>query len=206
MSSNKVENGNNNSQILNADLSSMFANEFRDNRLLESRKIFMSEGVGSGTAKRIISDLLILDSMSNDPIDLYVNSPGGEVNSGFAIYDTIRFIKSDVRVINSGLCASIATIINIAAKKEHRYSMPNSRFLIHQPLIMGQVYGQASDLEITAQQILKTREKINQLLAKECGQKLERVSGDTIRDYWMDAKEALEYGLISKIIESPSDI
>ncbi len=188
------------------EIGQSFVNELRHQKLLESRKIFMSEGVNSDVARRVVSDLLILDSHSDEPITLFVNSPGGEVNSGFAIFDTIRLIKSTVKIVNAGLCASIATIINVAAKKENRYSLPNTRFLIHQPLIMGQVYGQASDLEITAKQILLTREKINKILAEECGQSIDRVSEDTVRDYWMNAHEAKEYGLITNIIEHIKDI
>lgn len=176
-------------------------------RLFEKRKVFISEAITSKSAKRYISELLALDAEKpGEPITLYVNSPGGEVNSGFAIFDTMRFIESPVTVINTGLCASIATVINVAAKKERRWSMPNARFLIHQPLIPGQVYGQASDLEITAKEILKTREKINHLLAKETGTPLAKVEKDTVRDYWMNAQEALEYGLISRIVESYKDI
>lgn len=194
-------------EIVNAGASSSFLSaELREQKLLGHRKIYMSEGVSSETARKIVSDLLILDAESSDPIDLYINSPGGEVNSGFAIFDTIRFIKSPVRIINAGLCASIATIVNIAVPRERRYSLPNSKFLIHQPLIMGHVQGQASDLEITAQQILKTREKINKMLAEQCGQPIEKVSEDTIRDYWMNAGEAVEYGLIGKIIHSHNEL
>ncbi len=176
-------------------------------RLLERRKIFISEAITSKTAKRYISDFLALEhDKPGEPITLYLNSPGGEVNSGYALYDTIRFISSPVTIINTGLCASIATVINVAAKKERRFSMPNAKFLIHQPLIPGQVYGQASDIEITAKEILKTREKINKLLAKETGTPLEKVERDTVRDYWMNAQEALEYGLISKIVETYKDL
>lgn len=192
--------------VVNGGLASAITDQLREQRLLESRSIFMSEGVSSDTARRIVSDLLILDSMSSEPIKLYVNSPGGEVNSGFAIYDTIRFIKSEVKIINAGLCASIATIINCAAQKKNRFSLPNTRFLIHQPLIMGHIQGQASDLEIHATEILKTRKKLNGILSKECGQPLERVEKDTLRDYWMDAKESKEYGLITHIVESAADI
>ncbi len=177
-----------------------------DQRLLEHRTIFISEGIDSNVAKTVVGALLTLDAMNHDPIKIYVNSPGGEVNSGFSIYDTIRFLASSVKIINTGLCASIATIINIAAKKGNRYSMPNTRFLIHQPLIMGQVYGQASDLEITAKEILKTREKINQMLADACGQDVKKVEEDTTRDYWMSADAALKYGLIDKIVSSTKDL
>ncbi len=184
-----------------------FAEQMMDAKLLERRKIFISEAITSRSAKRFVSEFLALEhDKPGEPITLYLNSPGGEVHSGFAIYDTIRFISSPVTIINTGLCASIATVINIAAKKDRRFSMPNAKFLIHQPLIPGQVYGQASDLEITAREILKTREKINKMLAKETGTPLEKVEKDTIRDYWMNAQEAIEYGLITKIVETYKDL
>lgn len=181
-------------------------NCLRDFNLLKARSIFISEAIGSSSAKKIVSDLLTLDSMNSNPIYIYINSPGGEVNSGFSIFDTIRYIKSNVNIINTGLCASIATIINIAAKKENRFSMPNARFLIHQPLISDKIYGQATDIEITANEITKTKTKINQLLAKECGQELQKVENDTQRDYWMSPSEALEYGLIHKIIKNKEEL
>ncbi|MDD9951445.1 MAG: ATP-dependent Clp protease proteolytic subunit [Zetaproteobacteria bacterium] len=179
----------------------------REKSLFDSRCIFMSEGVTSNTAKRIISDLILLDKAnSSDPIILYINSPGGEVNSGFAIYDVIRYIEAPVTMVTAGLCASIATIINVAVPRERRLGLPNSKYLIHQPLIAGQVYGQASDIEITATQIVKTRAKINQVLAEACNQSIDRLTEDTTRDYWMGAEEALEYGLIGKIITRQSEI
>ncbi len=190
-----------------AGLPDAMADQFTEVKLLERRCIFISEAITAKTAKRYISDFLALEhDKPGEPITLYLNSPGGEVNSGFAIFDTIRFISSPVTIINTGLCASIATVINVAAKKERRFSMPNAKFLIHQPLIPGQVYGQASDLEITAREILKTREKINKLLSKETGTSLDKVEKDTIRDYWMNAQEAVEYGLVSKIIETTKDL
>ena len=183
-----------------------FSGNMKDARLLETRSILISEGVTQHTAARVVRDLLILDEANHNTIKIFLNSPGGEVNSGFAIFDTIRFIKSEVIIINTGLCASIATIINISVKKESRYSMPNAQFLIHQPLISGQVIGPASDLEITANEILKTRGRINALLAKECGKTLKQIEDDTIRDYWMTAEEACEYGLIGKVINSRKEI
>jgi ATP-dependent Clp protease protease subunit len=183
------------------------AEQFTEMKMLEGRKIFISEAITARSAKRFISQFLALEAdKAGAPITLFVNSPGGDVSSGFAIYDTIRFISSPVTIVNTGLCASIATIINIAAKKDRRFSMPNAKFLIHQPLIPGQVYGQASDLEITAREILKTRERINKMLATETGTPLDKVAKDTIRDYWMNAQEAVEYGLVSKIIETSKDI
>ena len=177
------------------------------NHWLTNRTVVISEGINSAVAKRVITELMTLEAdKPGSPITIYLNSPGGEVNSGYAIFDTIRFVSSPVRIVATGLCASIATVILVAADKKHRYSSPNTKFLIHQPLIPGQIYGQASDLEITAREILKTRQKINELLAKECGQPLEKVEKDTTRDYWMNAGEALEYGLCTKIIENVRDL
>lgn len=176
-------------------------------KLLENRTIFVSEGINSRVAKTVINHLLALDAQDpGKPIYMYLNSPGGEVNSGFAIYDTMRFIESDVRVVCTGLSASIATIILLGAPKDYRMGMINTKFLIHQPLIGGHIQGQASDLEITAKEIIKTRKKINELLSKECGQPLERVEEDTTRDYWMTSKEALDYGLITKIVSNKKEI
>jgi ATP-dependent Clp protease protease subunit len=176
-------------------------------KLLKTRQLFLSGGVDSKLAKQTIMGLLALEA--DDPekdITLFVNSPGGSVNDGFAIYDTIRFIKPRVKIVASGLCASIATVILIAAAKKDRLAMPNTRLLIHQPLIPMQVYGPASDLEITATEIIKTREKINALLAEECGQDLDRVIKDTQRDYWMDAEGAVKYGLVTRIITERAEL
>ena len=192
-------------QIQNQDLQGLMK-LYRDEELKSKRRLFLSEAVTSQTAKTIVSDLLILDSMSHEPIHLFLNSPGGEVNSGFSIYDTIRFIESPVTIISTGLCASIATIINIAVPKPRRISMPNTRFLIHQPLISGQVYGQASDIEITATQIIQIREKLNRMLADACGHDFKKVEQDTVRDHWMSAGEALDYGLVGRVVTSQSEI
>ena len=183
------------------------AGQASESKLLEKRVIFVSEAINSSVAKRVVSNLLAMDAQeSNKPIYLYLNSPGGEVNSGFAIYDTMRFLSSEVRVVCTGLTASIATIMLLGAPKKYRYSMPNTRFLIHQPLIGGSIQGQASDLEITAKEIIKTRSKINQMLAEECKQPFDKVEEDTSRDYWMNAQEALEYGLITKIVGNVKEI
>lgn len=188
------------------DISSLLTQHLRDSKLYEARTVFLNEAVTPNSASRVVSELFALDFEAKKPIYLFVNSPGGEVNSGFSIYDTISFINSDVYVVTTGLCASIATIINIAVPKNRRIGFPNSKYLIHQPLISGQVQGPASDIEITANQILKTREKINKMLAEACGQPLETVEEQTMRDYWMDAGEALDYGLIGKIVTSRKDI
>lgn len=178
-----------------------------ESKLLEQRTLFISEGINSAVAKKVVNNLLALDAEdSQKPIYMYINSPGGEVTSGFAIYDTMRFIKSDVIAVCTGLTASIATIILLGAKKENRFGMSNCRFLIHQPLIGGQIQGQASDLEITAREIIKTRKRINEMLSEECGQPFSKVEEDTTRDYWMNSQEALEYGLITKIVEKSSEL
>ncbi len=183
------------------------AGQQSENKLLEKRVIFVSEAINATVAKRVVSHLLALDAQdTGKPIYMYLNSPGGEVNSGFSIYDTMRYIGSEVHVVCTGLTASIATVMLLGAPRQHRYSMPNTRFLIHQPLIGGHVQGQASDLEITAREIIKTRAKINQMLAKECKQALEKVEEDTVRDYWMNAEEALAYGLITKIVANMKEI
>jgi ATP-dependent Clp protease, protease subunit len=175
--------------------------------LFKSRRIVLSEGVSSQTAKRVVEQLLALEA--DDPskdIWMFLNSPGGEVNSGFGIYDTMRFIKPEVKVMVTGLAASIATVILLGAKKQFRYSMPNSRLLIHQPLIGGSIQGQATDIEITAREILKTRERIAHLYVAETGQNFERVQRDIERDYWMTADEAKEYGLLARIVNNWGEI
>lgn len=176
-------------------------------RLLETRTIQLFGAVDQKMAKRVIAQLFLLEADdAKKPITLVQNSPGGSVNDGFAIYDAMRFVGPDVRVLCVGLTASIATITLLGAKKEHRLSLPSTRFLIHQPLIPGNVFGPASDLEITAQEIIKTRDKINELLSQETGQPLKRVAKDAQRDYWMDANDALSYGLISRIVTHRSDL
>ena len=176
-------------------------------RLLGSRTIHLFGAVTNEVANRVVSALLLLDAEDSEaPITLVQNSPGGSVNDGMAIYDTMRYVQAPVRVLCVGLTASIATITLLGADKKDRLSLPNTRFLIHQPLIPGNIVGPASDLEITAQEILKTRAKINEMLAEETGQPLERVKVDTQRDYWMNAEEALEYGLISRVVSSAADL
>lgn len=176
-------------------------------RLLKSRTVLLSKEVSSQTAKLIIEQLLVLEAEdSESPITLILNSPGGEVHSGFAIYDIIKFLRSPVRIVCAGLTASIATIILIAVPRERRFALPNARLLIHQPLFQGSVYGAASDLEITANEILKTKDLINSLIAQETGNTFEKVAADTERDFWLSAKEALDYGLVGKIISSRMEL
>jgi ATP-dependent Clp protease protease subunit len=176
-------------------------------RLLKSRTVLLSSEVSSSTARRVIEQLLVLEADDPAaPITMIVNSPGGEVHSGFAVYDVLRFIRPEVRIVCGGLTASIATVILMAAPKQNRLALPNARLLIHQPLFHGQVYGPASDLEITANEILKTKDRINRLLAEETGQPLEKVTHDTERDYWLSADAAVEYGLVSRVIRTRDEM
>lgn len=172
-------------------------------RMLKSRTVLLSSDVSPSSARRVIEQLLVLEADDPDkPITLVVNSPGGDVHSGFAIYDVIRFIRPVVRIVCSGLTASIATVVLLAAAKENRLALPNCRLLLHQPLFHGEVFGPASDLEITANEIIKTKEHINTLIAKETDQPLDKVMKDTERDFWLSAEEAREYGLVSRVVEN----
>lgn len=190
----------------NDDLSSIFE-VTTQKKLFEQRLIVLSEAIHAASAKRTIEQLFALEAA--DPtkdIWLFLNSPGGEINSGFGIFDAIRFIRSKTKIIVTGLAASAATVILLAAEAKYRYSLPNARLLIHQPLIGGNIQGQASDIEIHAKEILRTREKIAELYNKETKQPIERVRKDIERDYWMTAQEALEYGLITKIISTWNEV
>jgi ATP-dependent Clp protease protease subunit len=178
-----------------------------DERLLKTRTVLLSSEVSPATARRVIERLLVLEAEDPDaPITLLVNSPGGEVHSGFGVYDVIRFIKPEVRIVCAGLTASIATIILLAVKKENRVALPNARLLIHQPLFSGEVFGPASDLEITANEILKTKEHINRVIAEGTGQTFEKVQHDTERDFWLSAEEAVAYGLVSRVVTSRDEL
>ncbi len=167
-------------------------------RLLKKRVVLVSGEVTQELAEKTIAQLLLLDYESQDPITMYVCSPGGHVDSGFAIYDIMKYIQSPVTTVGVGWVASIAVPIMMGAPKERRLSLPNTRFLIHQP--SGGAGGQAADIRIEAQEILKIRERINRLLSEETGHPVEKIAKDSDRNFWMTAQEALEYGLIGKII------
>ena len=167
-------------------------------KLLKERIIFCSGEIDDIKANLIIAQLIYLDSLSNEDISLYINSPGGCVTSGMAIYDTMNFINSDVKTICVGLAASMAAFLLSSGKKGKRFSLPNAEIMIHQPL--GGVQGQASDIKIAAERIIKLKEKLNTLLSKNTGNSLDKITNDTERDYYMNAKEAKKYGLIDQII------
>ncbi|MBQ3380071.1 MAG: ATP-dependent Clp endopeptidase proteolytic subunit ClpP [Clostridia bacterium] len=169
-------------------------------RLLNDRIIFLSEDVNDTTASLIVAQLLYLEAQDPDAdIKFYINSPGGSVTAGFAIYDTMQYIKCDVSTICIGMAASMGAFLLAAGAKGKRFALPNSEIMIHQP--MGGARGQASDIKIHAQQILKIRDSLNKILAERTGQPLEKIENDTDRDNFMSAEDALNYGLIDKIIE-----
>ncbi len=170
-----------------------------DNQQLEDRTIFLWGMVDDKTAKHVIDRLLYLDSQSKDEIKLYINSPGGYVTSGFSMYDTIKSIKSPVSTICTGLAASMGSILLSAGEKGRRFIQPHARVMIHQP--SGGARGQASDIEITAQEIIKTKELSAKILAKNCGQKFDKVMKDFNRDHWMGADESVEYGIVDGILK-----
>jgi len=170
-----------------------------DNQLLKDRKIFLWGMVDDDTAKHVVDRLLYLDSLSNDEIKLYINSPGGYVTSGFSMYDTIKAVKSPVSTICTGLAASMGSILLSAGEKGRRFIQPHARVMIHQP--SGGARGPASDIEISAQEIVKTKELSAQILADNCGQKFEKIMKDFNRDHWMGAEESVEYGIVDGIIK-----
>ena len=174
-------------------------------RFLKTRQIILTGEIKKELADEIARQLLILDSEDDKaPIYMYIDSPGGDVDAGFAIYDIIRFVKAPVYLIGMGLIASAATLILLSVPKEKRVGLPNSRYLIHQPL--GGMRGVATDIEIYAKDMEKIRVKINKIIAEGTGTPLEQVTKDTDRDYWLDADEAVKYGLISSIISTKSEL
>ena len=170
-------------------------------RLLKDRIIFLGEEINDAVASIVVAQLLFLES--EDPskdIHLYINSPGGSVTAGMAIYDTMKYIKCDVEVTCIGMAASMGAFLLSSGTKGKRYALPNAEIMIHQPL--GGAQGQATEIQIAAEHILKTKKKLNEILASNSGQPLEVVEADTDRDNWMTAKKAQEYGLIDKVIET----
>ena len=176
-----------------------------ESRLFSNRKVLVFGAINDKVARDVTGRLLALASDSDKPIDVYVNSPGGHVESGDTIHDMIRFVDgvAPVRVIGTGWVASAGALIFLAGAKERRLCLPNTRFLLHQP--MGGVRGPATDIDIEAREIVKMRERINRIIVQETGQTLERVTRDTDRNYWMSAEEAIAYGMVSRVITSMKD-
>ena len=168
-------------------------------KLLKERIILITGEINDSLANSVVAELLYLDSISNDDISIYINSPGGSITAGMAIYDTMNFIKSDCITICLGIAASMGAFLLSSGTKGKRYSLPNADIMIHQPL--GGCEGQATDIKIVADHILKTKDKLNNILSKNTNQPLEVIIKDTERDNYMNSKEALKYGIIDKVIE-----
>ena len=176
-----------------------------ESRLFRQRKVLVFGAINDKLARDVTGRLLALASEGDDPIDVYINSPGGHVESGDTIHDMIRFVDAaaPVRVIGTGWVASAGALIFLAGRKENRLCLPNTRFLLHQPL--GGVRGPATDIAIEAREIVKMRERINRGIARETGQDYDRVVKDTDRNYWMSAEEAIAYGIVSRVVHSAKD-
>lgn len=174
------------------------------NALFKSRTVLIFGEIDMRLAERVSAQLLALSGESDEDIKVFVNSPGGHVESGDTVHDMIRYCGPKVKVIGTGWVASAGAHIFLGATKENRFCLPNTRFLLHQP--MGGVRGQASDIEIEAEEIVKMRERVNRIIARETGQPYEKVVTDTDRNFWMNAEKAVEYGLVSKIIENAAAV
>ena len=179
-------------------------NAFLEEALFKARTILLTGGIDDKQARRVSERLLALASDSADPILLVLSSPGGHVESGDMIHDMIKFVPAPVKILGTGWVASAGALIYSAAKKENRYALPNTRFLLHEP--RGGVGGQASDVEIQAREIIKMRERLNKIFAAATGQTLAKIKKDTDRDFWMPAEEAVKYGLVGKIVTRQSEI
>jgi ATP-dependent Clp protease protease subunit len=171
-----------------------------ENTLFDSRQIFIYGEISQKVARDVSQKLIAMAEKSDDPIVIFINSQGGHVEAGDTIHDMIRFVKPVVKVVGTGWVASAGAHIFIAAERENRYSLPNTRFMLHQPV--GGIRGHAVDIGIEAREILKMRKRLNRVLAERTGQTLEKIEEDTDRNFWMSAEEALEYGIVGKVIES----
>lgn len=173
-------------------------------KLLETRTITIFGEINMKLAQEVTQKLLMLAADSDDPIKIFVNSPGGHVESGDTIFDMIRFVEPTVKIIGTGWVASAGALIYAAADRENRFCLPNTRFLLHQPA--GGAMGQAADIAIEAEEIIKMRRRLNEIFAEQTGQPVEKVENDTDRNFWMSAPEAVEYGLVGQIIETAAEI
>lgn len=173
-------------------------------KMLKTRSLLLSGEINKEMADRFIRDLLVLENESSDPVKVFINSPGGDVDAGYAIYDMIRFVSCPVTIIGMGLVASAAALVLLAVPAERRIGLPNSSYLIHQPL--SQMRGNATDIEIHTQWLENLKKKLNTVISEATGKSLDQVEKDTDRDHWLTAEEAKEYGLISKIIKERKDI
>jgi len=181
-----------------------YSQDFLAGKMLKTRTILLSGEIRKGLAEKTIRQLLLMEAMGDEPVRIFIDSPGGDADAGYAIFDMIRFIRPPVWTIGMGLVASAAAIIQLAAPKERRVGLPNSHYLIHQPL--SGIRGVATDIEIHARELDKLRERINRLIADATGNPFPQVEKDTDRDYWMNAQDAVKYGLISKVITNRDEI
>ena len=175
-----------------------------DKALFDSRTILLTGEINDKIARSVCAQLLAYSAVSDKPILQVLSSPGGHVESGDMIHDMIKFVRAPVRILGTGWCASAGALIYAAGKKENRFCLPNTRFLLHEP--RGGVGGQASDVEIQAREIIRMRERLNKIFAEATGQTLEQIKKDTDRDYWMSAEQALAYGLVGKIVTTHAEI
>ena len=194
--------------ILNEDEKSKKTQEVPESfaeKFLKTRQIILSGEVNKELAEKIVKQLFIMEADSSEkPVYIYIDSPGGDVDSGFAIFDAIRFVSCPVYIVGIGLIASAAALILLSVPKENRFGFENSRYLIHQPL--SEMRGVATDVEIYAKEMENTRLVINKVISEQTGQSLEKVTQDTERDYWLSSLQACEYGLISKIVKNRKDL
>jgi ATP-dependent Clp protease protease subunit len=175
--------------------------------LFDTRTVLLSGEVNDRQASQVVTQLLVLNEMDRTrPIRLLINSGGGAISSGFAIYDAIRYITAPVQTVGTGLIASMGVTIFLAVPRERRFSLGNARYMIHQPLIAGTVVAPASDLEINAREMIKLKDRLNHLISEATDQPVSKVEKDTMRDYWMDAQEAMTYGIVGRIIQTETDL
>lgn len=180
------------------------SSEYLTQKMLETRTVLISGEINDELARDVVNKLLLLEATSDEPINIFLSTQGGHVDSGFYIRDMINFIKPKVNIIGSGWVVSAGIFIFLSGDKDRRYSLPNTRFMMHQP--SGGVHGQSTEIEITAKEIVRTRKRINEIIAEQTGQDLEKVEKDTNRDYWLNAEEAKEYGIVNQIISSRDEI
>ncbi|MFW5743109.1 MAG: ATP-dependent Clp protease proteolytic subunit [Spirochaetota bacterium] len=173
-------------------------------KMLRTRTILLSGEINKPLAERVVRQLVLLEDAGDEPIKVFIDSPGGDVDAGYAILDMMRFVKPDVYTIGMGLVASAGALILLASPKDHRFGLPNSHYLIHQPL--SGMRGVATDIEIHAREIERMRGRVNRLISEETGQSYEQVEKDTDRDFWMNSDEAKEYGLVSRIVTNRSEL
>lgn len=180
-------------------MKNMFVGKEIEEKMLERREIFVWSEINDSTARSIVQKILYFDGLEKKDIKMFINSPGGAISSGLAIYDAMTYAKSDISTICMGQAASMGAVLLCAGAKGKRFAWENARVMIHQPLIAGNMYGPASDIQIQAEEMLRIREKLNEILAKHTGKPVEDIEKDTDRDYFMSAGEAKKYGLIDKV-------